>query len=111
MSSGHRGLAASNGASPGAMRALRGPGKKPPPLMDPSRERDGQRILALFRPYRLRLFAVLFMIVLSAGVSILNPFLLRSALDNGLFKHNGTILAETVLGMIGIAIFSNATGV
>jgi ATP-binding cassette, subfamily B, bacterial len=93
------------------MRALRGPGKKPPPLMDPSRQRDGHRILALFRPYRTRLFAVLFMIVLSAGVSILNPFLLRSALDNGLFKHQGTVLTETVLGMIGIAIFSNATGV
>ncbi|HEY5430459.1 MAG TPA: ABC transporter ATP-binding protein [Solirubrobacteraceae bacterium] len=111
MSAGHRGLAASNGASPGAMRALRGPGAKPPPLLDPTRQRDGRRILALFRPYRTRLFAVLVIIIISAGVSILNPFLLRSALDNGIFKHNGTVLTETVLGMIGIAIFSNATGV
>jgi ATP-binding cassette subfamily B protein len=93
------------------MRALRGPAKKPPPLLDPSRQRDGRRILALFRPYRARLLAVLFMIVFSAGVSILNPFLLRSALDNGIFKHEGTVLTETVLGMIGIAIFANATGV
>ena len=93
------------------MRALRGPGAKPPPLLDPTRQRDGRRILALFRPYRTRLFAVLVIIIISAGVSILNPFLLRSALDNGIFKHNGTVLTETVLGMIGIAIFSNATGV
>jgi ATP-binding cassette subfamily B protein len=79
--------------------------------MDPTRRRDTRRILELFRPYRVRLGAVLLLIVVSAGVSMLNPFLLRSALDNGLFKHNGTVLTETVLGMIGVAIFSNATGV
>src|SRR5436309_13894150 len=90
-----------------------GPGadRKPPPLMDPSRQRDGRRILALFKPYRLRLFAVLVIIVISAGVSILNPFLLRTALDDGLFKHHATVLTEAVLGMIAIAIFSNAAGV
>src|SRR5579884_656030 len=72
-----------------------------PPLMDPTRRRDTRRILALFRPYARRLGAVLFLIVLSAGVSMLNPFLLRTALDDGLFKHQGTVLTETVLGMIG----------
>jgi ATP-binding cassette subfamily B protein len=95
----------------GAMRSLRGSGRKPPPLMDPTRKRDNHRILALFRPYRLRLGAVLVLIVISAGFSMLNPFLLRSALDNGILKHNSTLLTETVLGMLGIAIFTNATGV
>jgi ATP-binding cassette subfamily B protein len=95
----------------GAMRSLRGSGRKPPPLMDPSRKRDNHRILALFRPYRLRLGAVLVLIVISAGFSMLNPFLLRSALDNGILKHESTLLTETVLGMLGIAIFTNATGV
>jgi ATP-binding cassette subfamily B protein len=90
---------------------MRGPGKEPPPLMDPTRQRDGHRILALFRPYRWRLTAVLVMIVISAGVSMLNPFLLRSALDNGIFKHNGTLLTELVLGMIAVALFTNATSV
>jgi ATP-binding cassette subfamily B protein len=93
------------------MRSMRGPGKEPPPLMDPTRQRDGHRILALFRPYRWRLTAVLVMIVISAGVSMLNPFLLRSALDNGIFKHNGTLLTELVLGMIAVALFTNATSV
>jgi ATP-binding cassette subfamily B protein len=93
------------------MRSMRGPGKEPPPLMDPTRQRDGHRILALFRPYRGRLTAVLVMIVISAGVSMLNPFLLRSALDNGIFKHNGTLLTELVLGMIAVALFTNATSV
>ena len=63
------------------MRALRGGAKKPPPLMDPSRDRDRNRILALFRPYRTRLTIVLVMIMASAAASLHNPFLLRSALE------------------------------
>ncbi|MHB1835042.1 MAG: ABC transporter ATP-binding protein, partial [Solirubrobacteraceae bacterium] len=88
-----------------------GPARKPPPLMDPTRQRDRGRILALFAPYRARLMAVLVLIIVSAGVSMLSPFLLRSALNTGLLRHNGTVLTETVLGMIGVAIFSNATSV
>ncbi|HZU59609.1 MAG TPA: ABC transporter ATP-binding protein [Solirubrobacteraceae bacterium] len=79
--------------------------------MDPTRRRDTGRILALFRPYRMRLGAVLALIVVSAGVSMLNPFLLRAALDVGIFKHDSTVLTLTVLGMIGVAIFSAASGV
>jgi ATP-binding cassette, subfamily B, bacterial len=93
------------------MRSLRTSDKKPPPLMDPTRKRDTHRILALFRPYRARLAAVLFLIVLSAGVSMLNPFLIRDALDEGLLKHNDSLLTMLVLGMIGVAIFANATSV
>jgi ATP-binding cassette subfamily B protein len=79
--------------------------------MDPTRPRDTRRILALFKPYRRALTGVLVLIVLSAAASMLNPFLLRDALDNGIFRHQGTVLTEAVLGMIGVAIFSNATGV
>jgi ATP-binding cassette, subfamily B, bacterial len=105
MSSGGRGFAASHGASaPGGMRSLRGSGKKPPGLMDPTRKRDGKRILRLFRPYRMRLTVVLSMIVFSAGLSMLQPFLLRGVLDEGLLKHEHTVLAELVGGMIAIAI-------
>ena len=69
------------------------------------------RILALFRPYRFRLAVVLALIMVSAGVSILNPFLLRDALDDGLLAHNNELLTLYVLGMIAIALFSNATSV
>jgi ATP-binding cassette subfamily B protein len=104
MSSG-RGFAASNGASaPGGMRSLHGASKKPPPLMDPTRKRDGKRIRALFRPYRVRLTVVLAMIVFSAGLSMLQPFLLRGVLDDGLLKHEQTTLTVLVAGMIAIAI-------
>ena len=95
----------------GAMRALRGQERKPPPLMDPTRERDSRRILRLFRPYRARLTVVLVMIVFSAGISMLQPFLLRDALDEGLLNHDQTVLTVTVLGMIAIALVSQATSV
>jgi ATP-binding cassette, subfamily B, bacterial len=93
------------------MRSLRGPGKKPPALMDPSRERDKHRILALFRPYRLRLGAVLALIVFTAGLSMLSPFLLRDVLDEGIFKHETTLLTELVAGMIAIAVITSASSV
>ncbi len=113
---GERGFGAANGAAPGSMgRMLNGGSrrgaKKPPPLMDPNRKRDTRRILRLFAPYRPRLAAVLVLIVISAGVSMLNPFLLRAALDDGIFKHEHTLLTEVVLGMIGVAIFSQATSI
>jgi len=112
MSFGGNGTGAMHGsAGSGAMRSFRTPEKKPPALMDPTRKRDGKRILALFKPYRLRLAVVLVMIVFSAAISILNPFLLRDAVDDGIIKHEHTLLTEAVLGMIGVAIVSNATNV
>jgi ATP-binding cassette subfamily B protein len=98
-------------AGSGAMRQLRRPEREPTPLMDPSRSRDTRRILGLFRPYRRRLGAVLVLVVISAGVSMLNPFLLRSALDQGIFRHRHLLLSEVVLGMIGVALFSGAASV
>ena len=44
------------------------------------------------------------MIVFSAGLSMLQPFLLRGVLDEGLLKHEQTTLTVLVAGMIAIAI-------
>src|SRR5579875_2369218 len=114
MSSGgmHGGMSAAAGTpGTGAGRSMRGGGRKPPPLMDPTRERDTHRIIGLFTPYRVRLTIVLVMIMASAGASMVNPFLLRTALDQGLLAHDGTTLSLAVGGMIAIALFSNATSV
>jgi ATP-binding cassette, subfamily B, bacterial len=113
MSSGSgRGFSAAHGGSaPGAMRSLRGGGRKPPPLMDPTRERDRHRILNLFTPYRWRLTAVLVLIVFSSGLAMLQPFLLRDVLDLGIFKHDETLLTWLVLAMIAIAIVNAALSV
>jgi ATP-binding cassette subfamily B protein len=79
--------------------------------MDPTRSRDRHRILALFRPYRVRLTIVLLLIVVSSGVSMLNPFLLRDVLNKGILQHDTRLLTELVLAMIGITIGTNAFAV
>ncbi len=105
------GAGAGAGGGGGPMRALRGGEGKPPPLMDPERKRDRGRIVSLFARYRLRLAAVVGLIMFSSGLSMISPFLLRSVLDTALPQRNGTLLTELVLGMIGIAIATGAIGV
>jgi ATP-binding cassette, subfamily B, bacterial len=93
------------------MRAMGGANRTPPPLMDPERERDKRRILRLFSPYRWRLAAVMGLIVFSAGLSMISPFLLRGVLDTALPDRNEALLTGLVLGMIVIAIATGAIGV
>ncbi|HLI31929.1 MAG TPA: ABC transporter ATP-binding protein [Solirubrobacteraceae bacterium] len=103
----HLGLGAASGAGgSGGMRALRASTRREPPLLDPSRKRDTRRILALFAPYRARLALVILLIMISAGLSMINPFLVREALDEGILHHHGTLLSELIGGMIAIAIAS-----
>ena len=94
----------------GGQRVL-GSSEPPPPLMDPNRERDGHRIVKLFAPYRWRLGWVLFLIVLSSGISMISPFLLRDVLDEAIPQRNVTLLSELVGGMIAIAIGTAALSV
>jgi ATP-binding cassette subfamily B protein len=79
--------------------------------MDPTRERDSRRILRLFAPYKARLGAVLGLIVIGAGLSMISPFLVRDALNLGIIRHETTLLTEVVLGMIAIAIATAALSV
>src|SRR3984957_13432611 len=110
-----RGFSASHGAAaPGSMRSLRGGGngdRKQPPLMDPTRKRDTRRILALFKAYRVRLTSVLVLIVFGAGLSMLQPFLLRDVLDKGIGQHDTTLLTWLTIAMIAIAIVTSALSV
>ncbi len=112
MSSGGHGMGAMSGApGSGAMRQFRGSKKETPELMDPTRERDGRRILRLFRPYRTRLTIVIVMIIASAAISMLNPFLVKWALDDGLLRKQATTLTLAVLGMVAVALVTQAASV
>lgn len=62
------------------------------------------RILALFRPYRLQFIAALLLIVLSSGVGLVSPFLLRAIIDDALPAGNLGLLAWLAGGMIGAAV-------
>ncbi|MGD9695936.1 MAG: ABC transporter ATP-binding protein [Thermoleophilia bacterium] len=66
------------------------------------------RALALFRPYRLRLASVLGLIMLAAGLDIIQPFLLRAVLDTAIPERDNALLTWLAGGMILIAV---ATGI
>src|SRR4051812_362837 len=76
-----------------------------------STKTDLRRIARLFRPYRRRLSVVLGLIVVSAGISMISPFLLRAVLDDALPHGDRLELTWLVLGMIGVAIVTGVLGV
>jgi ATP-binding cassette subfamily B protein len=73
------------------------------------------RIVALFRPYRSRVLAVSGLILLSAGLGVANPLLIRAIFDDALFCGESCpdtpLLYQLVGIMIGIAIVASAIGV
>jgi ATP-binding cassette subfamily B protein len=82
---------------------------------DPAlRRANTRRILSLFRPYRGSLGGLLALIALTAGLSMIPPFLLRDLLD-GVFaqtdKIDTTRLDLLVAGMIAIPIVTGVIGV
>jgi ATP-binding cassette subfamily B protein len=72
---------------------------------------DRRRLLSLFRPYRRRLGSVLLLILLSAGLGMVSPFLLRAVLDQAIPENDTRLLAALVAGMIAISVATGALGV
>jgi ATP-binding cassette subfamily B protein len=72
---------------------------------------DRRRLLRLFRPYRWRLASVLGLILISAALGMVSPFLLRAILDQAIPEANTGLLVALVVGMIGIAVANGALGV
>jgi ATP-binding cassette subfamily B protein len=72
---------------------------------------DRRRLLALFRPYRRRLASVLGLILISAALGMVSPFLLRAVLDNAIPQDDTQLLAALVAGMIAISVATGALGV
>lgn len=70
-----------------------------------------RRVGLLFRPYRRRLGAVLGLILVSAAISMISPFLLRAILDTALPDRDNGLLSALVGGMIAIAVFTGVIGV
>ena len=68
-----------------------------------------RRILRLFYPYRIRLSGLLAMIVISAGISLISPFLLRDLLDNVLSKGENLDTTRLAL-LVGISFIANGVG-
>ena len=73
--------------------------------------KHGRRIAALFAPYRRRLTTVLMLIVASAAIGMISPFLLREILDEAIPERDTELLSWLVGGMIAIAVVTAAIGV
>jgi ATP-binding cassette subfamily B protein len=88
------------------------PEEPPERPADPAvRKANFRRIVRLFRPYRARLGAVSALIVLSAGLGVVSPFLLREVLDVAIPEENVGLLTALVAGMVAIPIVTGALGV
>jgi ATP-binding cassette subfamily B protein len=90
---------------------LREPKVSEPPSVRPGTVR---RIAPLFRPYRLSLSGLLALILLSAALGTVSPFLLRDLLDNVLPQGTNMDRSELFLlvgGMVAIPILTGAIGV
>jgi ATP-binding cassette subfamily B protein len=79
---------------------------------DPAvRRANLHRIVRLFRPYRVRLGVVCGLIVISAGLGAVTPFLLRAVLDTAIPDENMELLTVLVAGMVAIPIVTGVLGV
>jgi ATP-binding cassette, subfamily B, bacterial len=95
----------------GRGRAFDG-GEPPERPADPAvRRANLRRIVRLFTPYRLKLGSVLGLIVVSAILGAVSPFLLREVFDVAIPEKNEGLLTVLVIGMIAIAIITGALGV
>jgi ATP-binding cassette subfamily B protein len=75
------------------------------------RRHNLRRVGSLFAPYKVKLGTVLGLIALSAGLSMLSPFLLRGVLDQAIPKQDTALLSALVGGMIAISIVTGILGV
>jgi ATP-binding cassette subfamily B protein len=79
---------------------------------DPAvRKANFRRIVRLFRPYKARLGVVFTLIVFSAGVGVVSPFLLREVLDEAIPEEDVGLLSALVAGMVAIPIVTGVLGV
>ncbi|HZT14537.1 MAG TPA: ABC transporter ATP-binding protein [Gaiellaceae bacterium] len=69
-----------------------------------------RRVGRLFAPYRLRLGAVLLLIVASAGLGVLPAFLLKRVLE-AIGRDDTTALSKNAAAMIAIAVVTGVLGV
>lgn len=76
----------------------------------------GARAVALFRPYRMRIFFTGILVIVGAGIAVIPPLLVQRIFDDGLFPVDGggphlQLLIWLVVAMVGLFLLSAALGV
>ncbi|MGE5635593.1 MAG: ABC transporter ATP-binding protein, partial [Nocardioidaceae bacterium] len=91
-----------------------------PPALDSAPPADGRegagevdlrRLARLFRPHAVRLGSVLLLILTSAALGMVSPFLLRAVLDEAIPERDSALLVALVAGMIAVAVATGVLGV
>ena len=81
----------------------------------PRIENLGQRIVALFEPYRGRIGLTAAIVVVGAAIAVVPPLLVQRVFDDALFPSVGRtnlgLLVQLVCAMIGLYLLSSALGV
>jgi ATP-binding cassette, subfamily B, bacterial len=78
---------------------------------DPDAPRPVGRVARLFRPYGRQLLALLGLILVSAALGIVSPFLLRAVLDTAIPEKDTQLLTLLVAGMVAIPIVTGTLGI
>ena len=86
-------------------------GTEQPKMPKEKRNRTIRRIASFFRPYRLAVSAVLFTIVVTSLLGIINPYLLKLLIDEAIPQQNLQLLVLYTGLMIIIPIISGLIGV
>ncbi len=82
----------------------------PPPIPPERRGRTIGRIVAFFRPYRLQVLVVVAAILLTSGLGLINPILLKLLIDDAIPSLDFSRLNLYVALMIGIPVVSGLIG-
>jgi ATP-binding cassette subfamily B protein len=97
---------------PGGGRFFSTNDKPPERPADPAvRKAHLHRIVQLFKPYRRRLGAAVGLILVSAGLGVIPPFLLRAVLDTAIPDADTRLLTFLAAGMVAIPIATGVLGV
>jgi ATP-binding cassette subfamily B protein len=70
-----------------------------------------RRIIGYARPYRVQLTLFLIATALDAGITVVNPLLLRELIDNGIIAKDQGIIIAVALTVAGVAVFDALLGV
>ena len=106
-----RGSSTSAGGSRISRRFGVDPGAGPPPPIPPERRgRTIRRIVAFFRPYRFQVVVVVGAILLTSGLGLINPILLKLLIDDAIPNLDFSRLNLYVGLMIGIPVISGLIG-
>ncbi len=102
---------ATGGAARGGRRTFTGPSRDFTPVPKERRGQTIKRIAAFFRPYRIQVGVVLFAIIVTSILGLLNPLLLKLLIDVAIPQENWFLLNLFVGLMIFLPIVTGLIGV